>query len=66
MPVIVRQTAAPAYRDGLARDWNQPGVSVDRHYGYAFQWFALALAALVFWGVMLRRHLKDSDVHDHT
>ena len=66
LPVIIRQTVEPAYRDGLARDWNQPGVSVDRHHGYAFQWFALAAAALVFWGVLLRRHLKGSDVHDDT
>ena len=40
-PVILRQTVEPDYRDGLARDWNQPGVSVDRHRGYAFQWFAI-------------------------
>ncbi len=66
VPVIVRQTAEHTYRDGLARDWNQPGVSLDRHHGYAFQWFALAAAALVFWGVLLRRHLKGSDVHDDT
>jgi len=66
LPVIVRQTTEPAYRDGLARDWNQPGVTVDRHYGYAFQWFALTAVALVFWVVLLYRHVKGSDVHaDH-
>ncbi len=63
VPVIIRQTAEPAYQDGLARDWNQPGVSVDRHHGYAFQWFALTAMTLVFWGVLLRRHFKGSDVH---
>ena len=55
-PVILRQTVEPAYRDGLARDWNQPGVSVDRHLGYAFQWFALTAAAIVTWLILLRRH----------
>ena len=56
-PVILRQTVAPAYADGLARDWIQPGTSVDRHQAYAFQWFAMAAAALVAWLVMIGRVL---------
>ena len=27
--------------EGLLRDWAQPKSGVDKHYGYAFQWFAL-------------------------
>jgi surfeit locus 1 family protein len=27
--------------EGLQRDWAQPKVGTDKHYGYAFQWFAL-------------------------
>ncbi len=27
--------------DGLLRDWPRPAVDVQKHYGYAFQWFAL-------------------------
>ena len=27
--------------EGLLRDWAAPNVGVDKHYGYAFQWFAL-------------------------
>ena len=54
-PVIVRQTVEPAYRDGLARDWNEPGVSVDRHRAYAFQWFAMTAAAILTWIILLRR-----------
>ncbi len=60
-PVILRQTVEPAYRDALARDWNQPGVSVDRHFGYAFQWFALTAAAIVTWLILLRRHRTKID-----
>ncbi len=56
-PVILRQTVAPDYADGLARDWIQPGTSVDRHQAYAFQWFAMAAAALVAWLVMIGRVL---------
>jgi cytochrome oxidase assembly protein ShyY1 len=54
-PLIVRQTVEPDYRDGLARDWNQPGTSVDRHRGYAFQWFALSAAAVLTWLALLWR-----------
>lgn len=34
--------------DGLQRDWPQPGFGIDTHHGYAFQWYALAAAALLF------------------
>ena len=27
--------------EGLLRDWAAPNVGVDKHYGYAFQWFGL-------------------------
>lgn len=48
-PLVMRQTVEPAYTDGLARDWNQPGTSVDRHRGYALQWFTMAAVALGVW-----------------
>lgn len=34
--------------DGLVRDWPLPSTGVDTHHGYAFQWFALSAAALIF------------------
>jgi surfeit locus 1 family protein len=46
-PVLVRQTSA--LDDGLARDWAEPGSGVDKHHGYAFQWYALALATALLW-----------------
>lgn len=51
LPIVVRQDSGGA--DGLARDWPDRGDAlqgqIDRHHGYAFQWFALAatLAALL-------------------
>lgn len=39
MAVSMVQTG-PA-NEGLLRDWAAPNVGVDKHYGYAFQWFAL-------------------------
>ena len=29
--------------EGLLRDWAAPNVGIDKHYGYAFQWFGLCL-----------------------
>lgn len=41
------QTAQAA--DGLLRDWPAPAAGVHKHYGYAFQWFALsALTVLLY------------------
>jgi surfeit locus 1 family protein len=44
----VLQTSGP--RDGLLRDWALPNVGVDKHYGYAFQWFALCALTVVLYG----------------
>ncbi len=35
--------------DGLVRDWPAPSAGVDKHRGYAFQWYALAAAAFLFY-----------------
>jgi surfeit locus 1 family protein len=42
--------------DGLSRDWPAPALDVHRHYGYAFQWFALCalVAALYVWFQLIR------------
>ena len=43
----VQQTGAAS--EGLSRDWTEPGSGVEKHYGYAFQWFALsALIAILY------------------
>ena len=39
LPVSMVQTG-PA-NEGLLRDWAAPNSGVDKHYGYAFQWFGL-------------------------
>ena len=46
-PVLIRQTSA--LDDGLARDWVEPGIDVDRHIAYAVQWFALAAVCAGLW-----------------
>jgi surfeit locus 1 family protein len=46
-PVVIQQESDLA--DGLAREWDPPDLGVNKHYGYAFQWLALAATVLVFY-----------------
>ena len=39
LPISIVQMG-PA-NEGLKRDWAAPNVGIDKHYGYAFQWFGL-------------------------
>jgi len=41
------QTGAAS--EGLQRDWPPPALGVERHYGYAFQWFGLALLVAILY-----------------
>lgn len=60
-PLSVQQTdAAGASADGLLRHWPAPAFDVHKHYGYAFQWFALAalITGLYVWFQLVRPRLK--------
>ncbi|MES2943918.1 MAG: SURF1 family protein [Pseudomonadota bacterium] len=45
LPVTLLQTGAAD--EGMLRDWAAPNLGVEKHYGYAFQWFGLC-ALVVF------------------
>ena len=47
-PFLLEQTGPNLAGEPLVRKWPAPGVDVDRHKGYAFQWYALAAMAFVF------------------
>ncbi|SFC51400.1 Cytochrome oxidase assembly protein ShyY1 [Polaromonas sp. OV174] len=47
LEVSLLQTGEPS--EGLLRDWAAPNLGVDKHYGYAFQWFALAALVLILY-----------------
>lgn len=53
--LTLQQTAGAD--DGLQRDWPQINTGVDKHYGYAFQWFGLCalMAILYVWFQIVRR-----------
>jgi surfeit locus 1 family protein len=48
-PFVVRQDSA--LEDGLVRAWPAPDFGIEKHYGYAFQWFALAATLAIFYAV---------------
>ena len=64
MAVTVLQSGASS--EGLRRDWTPINLGVDKHYGYAFQWFALAVlvAALTLWFQMIRPIYQRSREHN--
>ncbi len=45
--------------DGLLRQWPVMSTGVEKHYGYAFQWFALSalIAILYVWFQIVRRFI---------
>ncbi|UCE30459.1 MAG: SURF1 family protein [Burkholderiales bacterium] len=47
LPIVIRQSSP--LDDGLVRDWPRAGGDVDKHLGYAFQWFALAALTAGMW-----------------
>lgn len=38
-----------AASEGLQRDWQAPALGVEKHYGYAFQWFGLAALVVILY-----------------
>lgn len=62
-PLSVLQVEAPGSpADGLLREWPRPAAEVHRHYGYAFQWFALSalIAGLYVWFHLVRPRIRSS------
>lgn len=56
LPLVVQQTSDSA--DGLVREWDRPDFGIDKHRGYALQWFGLALVSVVFAGLFIHRQLR--------
>ena len=66
LEVSLLQTGAPS--EGLMREWTAPNLGVDKHYGYAFQWFglfALVVGLYVWFQIILpfRAPLRAQDRH---
>jgi cytochrome oxidase assembly protein ShyY1 len=48
LPFFVEQGGARQPGEAFVRDWPAPGLGIERHQGYAFQWYALAAMAFLF------------------
>lgn len=57
LSVTLQQTDAAS--EGLLRHWSVVTTGVDKHYGYAFQWFGLSalIAVLYLWFQIVRRFI---------
>lgn len=53
---VQQQDDATQPSDGLMRQWSAPASGVHKHYGYAFQWFALSalILGLYVWFQLIR------------
>ena len=63
-PLSLQQLdSASTANDGLVRQWPRPAVDVQKHHGYAFQWFAISasMAGLYVWFQLLRPRRKRDD-----
>ena len=51
------QTGPATEGEGLLRDWPQINAGVEKHYGYAFQWFGLSVLVVLLyvWFQLVRR-----------
>ncbi len=59
-PLSIIQDADGAPHDGLSRQWSRPDVGIQKHYGYAFQWFALCalMSGLYVWFQIVSPRLR--------
>ena len=65
LEISVIQTGAAS--EGLLREWPQAATGVEKHHGYAFQWFGLALliALLYVWFQIVRPRIKSKVIDSH-
>jgi surfeit locus 1 family protein len=48
-PILIEQSND--LHDGLVRNWPRPSSGIEKHYGYAIQWYGLAATAFIFFVV---------------
>lgn len=64
---LTSQATDDSEADGLDRDWPDRGgvlqAQIDRHHGYAFQWFALAATLMALLAFQFARLIKHARKH---
>lgn len=61
-PVMILQQ--DDVKDGLVREWGRPDSGAARNLGYAFQWFGMALAALIIYLVLSGKRERTGSKED--
>lgn len=56
LSIVVTQTNDTG--DGLYRQWVRPDTGVEKHVGYAIQWFAMSAAIVIIYVVMYAKRRK--------
>ncbi len=46
---VVQEDSDPPPQDGLLRQWPMPAADLQKHHGYAFQWFALSALTITLY-----------------
>lgn len=63
---FVQQTGPSQPGDTLLRVWPSPSSGIDKHRGYAFQWYALAVMAVLFFVITgFRSGARKADAAKH-
>lgn len=62
-PFIIRLDKKEA--NGFVREWHVIAMSPQRHYGYAFQWFAMAFVIAIIFAVLSFRKTASNVTSEH-
>lgn len=54
-PVLIQQTSQPD--DALVREWERPDLGIDKHRGYALQWYSLTALTAILLGIFSFRRV---------
>ena len=57
LPVVIRLSAEA--ENGFLREWNIVNMGPEKHYGYAVQWYALALAMFIIFMILALKKRND-------
>jgi surfeit locus 1 family protein len=58
-PVVI-QLSPDSSAGGFAREWPRPDERIERHLGYALQWWGFAVATVIIWLVVNFRRFSNS------
>ncbi|NVK10722.1 MAG: SURF1 family protein [Gammaproteobacteria bacterium] len=66
-PIVAEIRLAPEHSDALMASWMINAMTPEKHLGYATQWFAMAFALLILYGILiLKITTKKGEVHAHS